>query len=623
MLDQPNQSVSPEMLRRLSDAAQTVNTIAAHLAGVAAAQGSAATVSTAADSVAGAAAAAMLVLTPSQRAICERVINVFETGSVQGRYGAIAIFADGPHGIRQVTYGRSQTTEYGNLRELVSRYVAAGGTFSEQLRPFVPRIGRTALVDNATFKDLLRRAGNEDPIMARVQDAFFDDRYFNPAMRWGGTNGFTRGLSALVIYDSFIHSGGILDFLRARFRESPPARGGNEQTWISQYTETRHNWLLTHSNPAVRASSYRTADLLREIGRGNWDLAMVPIMANGTPVDDGGIGNAAPSAVASVAGPPPAAADAVKTDGQADAQAAAAVGAGEQAIGDTAATAIALSAATASPAPQAKAPAQSKPTLTTKDAIATAGEQDSATNSAPTEAPTGIVPGTAEPAAATGKQKAEHAFVDAVKADASGNSAQTPAPNAANHAQPDTANAAQTFAAASDNGAQAAAMIQPQVPSTPSANSQLTVTAATAHNNAVPVSGLAMEIAASANSGKSRFEIRLDPPELGRIDVRIHVDNNGQVTSHLTVERPETLQMLRQDANQLQRALDNAGLSTGNSGLQFSLRDQSSSGQNGGHQPNPNAHRLIVSDEDSVPATVAGRSYGRMLGASGGVDIRV
>ncbi|WP_165421235.1 flagellar hook-length control protein FliK [Bradyrhizobium sp. Leo170] len=104
--------------------------------------------------------------------------------------------------------------------------------------------------------------------------------------------------------------------------------------------------------------------------------------------------------------------------------------------------------------------------------------------------------------------------------------------------------------------------------------------------------------------------------------MRIHVDNHGQVTSHLTVERPETLQMLRQDANQLQRALDNAGLSTGNSGLQFSLRDQSSSGQNGGNQSNPNAHRLIVS-EDSVPATVAGRSYGRMLGASGGVDIRV
>ena len=84
---------------------------------------------------------------------------------------------------------------------------------------------------------------------------------------------------------------------------------------------------------------------------------------------------------------------------------------------------------------------------------------------------------------------------------------------------------------------------------------------------AVPLSGLAMEIAASAKSGKSRFEIRLDPAELGRIDVRIDVDRNGQVTSHLTVDRPETLSMLRQDANQLQRALDNAGLSTGNGGL--------------------------------------------------------
>jgi hypothetical protein len=81
--------------------------------------------------------------------------------------------------------------------------------------------------------------------------------------------------------------------------------------------------------------------------------------------------------------------------------------------------------------------------------------------------------------------------------------------------------------------------------------------------------------------------------------------------------------MLRQDANQLQRALDNTGLSTSNSNLQFSLRDQSSQGQNDGNQSNPNAHRLVVSEEDSIPAAVAGRSYGRMLGSSGGVDIRV
>ncbi len=145
-----------------------------------------------------------------------------------------------------------------------------------------------------------------------------------------------------------------------------------------------------------------------------------------------------------------------------------------------------------------------------------------------------------------------------------------------------------------------AGAIQPSLqPAATQTQPALTVTAATP-SQAVPLGGLAMEIAASANSGKSRFEIRLDPADLGRIDVRIDVDRNGQVTSHLTVEKPETLSMLRQDAPQLQRALNDAGLTTGNGGLQFSLRDQSSSGQNN-DQSNPNAHRLIVAEDESRP----------------------
>ena len=83
------------------------------------------------------------------------------------------------------------------------------------------------------------------------------------------------------------------------------------------------------------------------------------------------------------------------------------------------------------------------------------------------------------------------------------------------------------------------------------------------------MSGLAVEIAASVQSGRTRFELRLDPADLGRIDVRIDVDRSGQVTSHLTVEKPETLSMLRQDAPQLQQALNDAGLKTSSNGLQF------------------------------------------------------
>ncbi|WP_346730708.1 flagellar hook-length control protein FliK [Bradyrhizobium sp. 199] len=180
---------------------------------------------------------------------------------------------------------------------------------------------------------------------------------------------------------------------------------------------------------------------------------------------------------------------------------------------------------------------------------------------------------------------------------------------------------------APDPSAQATSTMQAPLTNTTSTASAstatLTATAATA--TAVPINGIPVEIAAAIRSGRSRFDISLDPAELGRIDVRINVDRHGNVTSHLTVEKPETLQMLRQDAPQLQRALDDAGLKSGSNGLSFSLRDQNSSGQNSGQNDDNggNARRLIISEDDTVAAAPVGRGYGRMYGPSSGVDIRV
>ncbi|HET6974679.1 MAG TPA: chitosanase [Pyrinomonadaceae bacterium] len=159
-------------------------------------------------------------LDANQKLLIQRIINVFETGSPDGDYSTISIFHDGPHDIRQITYGRSQTTEYGNLRKLVTDYVNAGGLFSQQLQPFADRVGSVALTDNAEFKTLLRRAGREDPVMRKTQDKFFDDIYYKPAMKWADQQGFTLPLSALVIYDSHIHSGSIPWVIRSMFRKA-------------------------------------------------------------------------------------------------------------------------------------------------------------------------------------------------------------------------------------------------------------------------------------------------------------------------------------------------------------------------------------------------------------------
>lgn len=166
-------------------------------------------------------------------------------------------------------------------------------------------------------------------------------------------------------------------------------------------------------------------------------------------------------------------------------------------------------------------------------------------------------------------------------------------------------------------------MPQPAPPSGAAAPAAAHIKVAVATNAPVPIQAVAMEIAAMAQGGASRFEIRLDPAELGRIDVRIEISKNGQVTSHLTVEKPETLAMLRLDSPQLQRALDDAGLKSGDGGLQFSLRDQSGQNTGGDQRRAQHAQRLILSDHETMPAPIVGRSYGRMLGSASGVDIRV
>jgi flagellar hook-length control protein FliK len=154
-------------------------------------------------------------------------------------------------------------------------------------------------------------------------------------------------------------------------------------------------------------------------------------------------------------------------------------------------------------------------------------------------------------------------------------------------------------------------------------NSQQTVSAAAPVVVAVPLTGLALEISARAHTGKNRFEIRLDPPELGRINVRLDVDRDGHVTSHLMVDRADTLDLLRRDASNLERALQQAGLKTSDNSLQFSLRDQAFSGRDQGDQTMPAMARLVVPDDQLAPLETMQRNYGRLAGLGGGVDIRV
>ncbi len=114
------------------------------------------------------------------------------------------------------------------------------------------------------------------------------------------------------------------------------------------------------------------------------------------------------------------------------------------------------------------------------------------------------------------------------------------------------------------NATQAAAAVRPATPPPPAKQT--------------PQIQVAMQIAKAVQNGTDRISIRLNPAELGRVDIKLEISQTGLVAATITVDRPETLEMLRADSRSLEQALIDAGLDANRENLNFSLRDQ---GQNG------------------------------------------
>ena len=147
--------------------------------------------------------------------------------------------------------------------------------------------------------------------------------------------------------------------------------------------------------------------------------------------------------------------------------------------------------------------------------------------------------------------------------------------------------------------------------------------------NPINMTQVAFEMVRQMHQGQSRFSIRIDPPELGRVDVKMHVDASGNVNARLTVERSETLDMFQRDKGSLEKALGQAGLDGAKTNLEFSLKQNPFAGMTGGDQRqsggNANGSRFsMVSDEadDSLGAVPSVTLY-RGTASSGGINLFV
>jgi flagellar hook-length control protein FliK len=83
---------------------------------------------------------------------------------------------------------------------------------------------------------------------------------------------------------------------------------------------------------------------------------------------------------------------------------------------------------------------------------------------------------------------------------------------------------------------------------------------------------VALSIQKSAKDGVGSITLQLSPSELGRIHLKLDIDEENNVQAAVTVERPATLELLQRDMKALERALQEAGLKAGPGDLSFNLQ---------------------------------------------------
>jgi flagellar hook-length control protein FliK len=137
---------------------------------------------------------------------------------------------------------------------------------------------------------------------------------------------------------------------------------------------------------------------------------------------------------------------------------------------------------------------------------------------------------------------------------------------------------------------------------------------------------LALRIASRSADGENNFAIRLDPPELGRIEVNLNVNSDGQAQASLSADKPQTLDLLQKDSSALERALKDAGINLAG-GMTFSLKGDSKQAWRD-MQNAPRGRNIQIAAVDAANANaaittgaaLAARAYGLPVAL---LDIRV
>ncbi len=116
---------------------------------------------------------------------------------------------------------------------------------------------------------------------------------------------------------------------------------------------------------------------------------------------------------------------------------------------------------------------------------------------------------------------------------------------------------------------------------------------------------IAAHIIKKLDGRSTRFDMALTPEGLGRVDVSLEIESDGQVTARLAFDTPAAAADLRARADELRRQLLEAGLHLSSDDLEFAERDPSSGFGGGAFERQPDRRAftgaaLLAAEADSV-----------------------
>lgn len=124
------------------------------------------------------------------------------------------------------------------------------------------------------------------------------------------------------------------------------------------------------------------------------------------------------------------------------------------------------------------------------------------------------------------------------------------------------------------------------------------------------VAHLSAQILKKLVARTTRFDLELNPANLGRVDVRVEIGAHGKINAALAFDNPQAAQELRGKAHELQRALEQAGFDL-SGGLSFDVAQDRGQGQ----------HQGLAQQQDAAPWR--GRAFQAALTAAGEADVAV